>query len=190
MGFWSLEEEVASWRSYLRVVRVSAIPVTVLPCCPQAVCARVHWYRGRTVPCVSAVGECVGCVTPARSLVFLGVRALEGGRGSEVVSRPGILEVPMAAWVGAESRIRACGGLLSSRCTVGRVGGKRGRVEFGCVERASAASEVVLEESQILAAVCRLWGVPDRRLGELDTDWLTRVGAAIMCDGHYRKGRV
>lgn len=175
------EELVKCWKSIVPVDRVQSEPLECLPCCSRVVAVSVHWYRRRTVPCVAAVGACVACVTPSRPLIFLGYQRDRGGLPA---SAPRILELPVSGWALVKQEAAKWGGLLSVGFRVMRNGGRRGKVIVdgfhGCEGRE------LLSEFDITSALCRLWSVPAPRVGEVVSDWLTRVGTALVCDGHYK----
>lgn len=179
--FASEEELVRCWKSFLPVERVRSEQWDVWPCSSQAVAVSLHWFRGRSVPCVAAACACPACVTPARPLMFVGCQRL--GPKAETLP-PRVLELPISAWTLVRKWADRQGGLLRVRFQVFRHGGRRGKVvvdSFGLQE-----GKELLSEFEVVSALCRLWNIPAPRVGELSAEWLTRVGVAISCDGHYK----
>jgi len=183
-------EVLSEWRSFLPVVRVACgCEWRVLPCSSQVVAVKLHWFKRRTVPCVASVGECPGCVTPARPMIYLGCHLRKDGPTGPALSPQRVLELPVSAWAFVAQEAKAAGGLLSVSFRVYRHGGKRGRILCDEFDQSNVQGAETLSEREIVQALCRLWSIPSPRLGELDADWLTRVGVAISCEGHYRASK-
>lgn len=188
--FCDPDEVLGQWRAFLPVVRVGAgVEWQVRPCCSHVVAVKLHWYKRRTVPCVASVGECPACVSPARPMMYLGCHLLQTGPKGPAMSPQRVLELPVSAWAFVASEARAAGGLLSVSFRVYRHGGRRGRILCDQFERSNVQGAETLTEREVVAALCRLWSIPAPRVGELDSEWLTRVGVAISCEGHYRPGK-
>lgn len=186
--FANLDEVFGQWSSFIPVVRVQAgVERYVRPCCASPVAVRLHWYRRRSVPCVSAVGVCPACVVPSRPFVYLGCQLERQDRVAVEVSPPRVLELPIGAWGAIALHVDSPGGLLGMRFRVQRFGGKRGRVVLD--DFSEQVYSPVLSVAEILGALCRLWAVPAPRVGEVDSDWLTRVGVALSNEGHYRPAK-
>ena len=178
--FASEGEVVEQWRSFVPVVRVCAAEWRVFPCCSSPVAVKLHWYKRRSVPCVASACACPACVTPPRPLLYLGCRIVTDRETLPVR----VLELPVSAWSVVKQQASACGGLLRFSFRVFRHGGKRGKVLVDQFEEAEGLELLTVVE--VVNALCRLWNVPAPRVGELDGEWLTRVGVAIACDGHYQ----
>lgn len=177
-----------SWKSFLNVVRVkSGEEWRVWPCCSTPVAVRLHWWRRRTVPCVASVGTCPACSVPARPLIYLGVRLGRASSDGYQWSPVRVLELPLSAWVMVKVEALRCGGLLACSFRVRRHGGARGKVFADDYEQVIPGE--LLSEREVVNALCRLWGIPAPRVGEVDADWLCRVGVSISCEGHYKPGR-
>jgi len=178
------QELLDSWQAFLPVVRCKAGEEwQVWPCCSSPVAVKVHWFRRRTVPCVAAVGTCPACVTPSRPLVFLGCALGRPGPNAMQWTPPRVLEVPVSAWAEIKCQMGKFASLAAMRFRVFRHGGRRGRVFVDQFEHTEPIDGLSVRE--IVAALCRLWSVPAPRVGELDSEWLTRVGVSVSCDGHY-----
>lgn len=184
---WCDPEEVfQQWRSFVRVVRVASEEHSYSVCSASAVAVRVHWYRRRTVPCVSAIGSCPACSVVARPQVFVGVQVLQSSKvtAGSCLSPASILELPVSAWGQIRQFVKSGSALCGVSFTAYRHGGKRGKVLVNNLDQ--QPGHVLLSEREMVCALCRLWQVPAPRVGETDSDWLTRVGVAVACDGHYR----
>jgi hypothetical protein len=183
--FCDVNEVLGQWRSFIPCVRVGAgREWSVRVCCSQPVGVRVHWFRRRTVPCVAAACACPACAVVSRPLVYLGAVLTADTPQGPQTSPPRILELPVQAfsYVVDFAKVKSVP-LSAVSFRVLRHGGKRGRV---LVDRlVFGEAEEVLSEREIVQALCRLWAVPAPRVGEPDKDWLTRVGVALACDGHY-----
>lgn len=148
----------------------------------------VHYYRGRSVPCMQ--NGCKVCVDlTARWYVFMPVVFVKNNQphGQAILELPSgaalnlggeiakVLETSGEPWLGVQ--------FLARRAN------KSARSPVVCNLESLGNSVVEVDRLEVMATLCRMWGVPVIDESTDETAWRETVTQRLDSDEHYARGK-